>query len=57
MHALQGLCDRLVARLVPQVKASAMGCYWQWDDKPQQCYKRWCCEYINGTRCNGWVRC
>ncbi|MEU0572537.1 hypothetical protein ABZ297_45030 [Nonomuraea sp. NPDC005983] len=57
MRAFSELCDRAVALLVPQLKAAAASCWTEWNDMPQQCYKRLCCTYSTGTRCNGWVRC
>lgn len=62
MRAFNELCDRVVARLVPQVKAAAgcpSYCFWQYRDSPQQCYKQRCCQSGNcSVSCSGdWVRC
>ncbi|MER6513499.1 hypothetical protein ABT158_42280 [Nonomuraea sp. NPDC001636] len=51
MRTLTGLCDRLVARLVPEVTAAAAGC---WVERKNGLCRR-CCDYGDkGVRCNGW---
>ncbi|MFI9591428.1 hypothetical protein [Nonomuraea sp. NPDC052265] len=57
MSVFTRLCDRTVALLVPQVKAEASNCNWDYLIVDGTCYKRWCCLYTSGTRCNGYVAC
>ncbi|MEU0572535.1 hypothetical protein ABZ297_45020 [Nonomuraea sp. NPDC005983] len=47
------VCDRLVARLVPRLTASATSCWDEWSNG----YCRRCCVYSTGNRCTGWARC
>ncbi|WP_165974358.1 hypothetical protein [Nonomuraea deserti] len=57
MHILTGLADRLVERLVPQVRAAASSCWEEYRTVQGWCQYRRCCTYETGTRCNGWSYC
>lgn len=57
MQVFHKLGDRLVARLVPQVKAAAYSCTDYYKQEDHVCYVRRCCTYASGTRCNGWSPC
>ncbi|MEU0572536.1 hypothetical protein ABZ297_45025 [Nonomuraea sp. NPDC005983] len=57
MRTLHAISDRLVTLFVPQVEAGASNCWWDYLHVDGTCYKRWCCLYTSGTRCNGYVGC
>ncbi|MEO3890711.1 hypothetical protein [Nonomuraea sp. B5E05] len=58
MTVLTRLTDRLVERLVPQVRAAASSCWEEYRTvMGGRCQYRRCCSYNTGTRCNGWSYC
>jgi hypothetical protein len=61
MRIFKELGDRMVAKLVPNVKAAAAcppDCYQQWMGSGT-CYVRTCCMKGNcsGVNCGAWTKC